>query len=204
MPLIAITGGIAAGKSDFTRSLAARAGAESIDADRCARDLLENDAEVAREMREAFGASIFQAGGRVDRAALREATFQSAERRRALETILHPRIRAAWTGWARERRGGGAILLVEIPLLYETDAAGLFDYSIAIGCSRQNQLRRLTDGRRLSLEMAEQMVASQWKIEDKIARCDCLIWNDGSRLALESQAAFCLTRLPLLTPAVSS
>lgn len=197
MPLIAITGGIGAGKSEFTRRLAALAGAASIDTDRCARELLENDAEVARELREAFGASVFEAGGRVDRAALRAATFESGERRRALETILHPRIRAAWTGWAEERRRRDAILLVEIPLLYETDAAGLFDFSIAVGCSRRNQLRRLTEGRRLSLEMAERMMASQWKIEDKIARCDCLIWNDGSRLALETQAAFCLTRLPL-------
>lgn len=196
MPLIAITGGIGAGKSEFTRCLAALAGAESIDTDRCARELLEGDAEIAREVREAFGASIFAADGHVDRAALRAATFRSGEKRRALEAILHPRIRAAWMRWARERRRGNAILLVEIPLLYETEAGGLFDYSVAVGCSRQNQLRRLTEGRRLSFAMAEQMVASQWKIEDKIARCDCLIWNDGSRPALEMQAVFCLTRLP--------
>lgn len=203
MPLIAITGGIGAGKSELTRRLAFLTGAESIDTDRCARELLENDPEVAREMRETFGDLIFEPGGAIDRGALRAATFESSARRLALEAILHPRIRAAWTRWAEERRGVATILLVEIPLLYETDAAGLFDYSIAVGCSRGNQLRRLVEGRRLSFEMAERMVASQWKIEDKIARCDCLIWNDGTRLALETQAAFCLTRLPLNSRSIS-
>lgn len=196
MPLIAITGAIGAGKSEFTRRLAALCGAESIDTDRCARDLLEKDPVVAREVGAAFGDSVLDAHGRIERAALREATFDSPGRRQALEEILHPRIRAVWTGWAQKRKSRGAILLVEIPLLYETDAAGLFDYSLAVGCSRPTQLRRLVEGRQLSPGMAERMMASQWKIEDKIARCDGLIWNDGSRRALEAQTALCLTRLP--------
>lgn len=197
MPLIAITGGIGAGKSAFTRQLALLAGAESIDTDQCARDLLDHDPEVACDLRKNFGETIFNAGGSVNRAALREAVFKSSERRLTLEAILHPRIRSAWTGWVEERRDGGTILLVEIPLLYETTATGLFDYAIVVGCSRRSQLHRLTEGRQLSLETVERMLASQWTIEEKIARGDFLIWNDGDRAALQTQAALCLTRLPL-------
>lgn len=195
MPLIAITGGIGAGKSEFTSGLALLAGAESIDADRCARELLDGDPGVAQEVKAAFGPAVLDERGGIERAALREATFASPESRRALESILHPRIRAMWTAWVAQRDRTSAILLVEIPLLYETEAACLFDYTVAVGCSRRTQLERLTQGRHLSVEMAERIMGSQWKMEDKIARCDCLIWNDGSRLALNTQTALCLTRL---------
>lgn len=196
MPLIAITGGIGAGKSEVTRLLEEWAGAESIDADRCARELLENDREVAREVRAAFGPGVFNGAGRVDRPALRGAVFGREASRRALEAILHPRIRAMWSDWASARRAGGEILLlVEIPLLYETGAASRFDHAVVVGCAPETQLRRLTAGRGLSQETAERMIASQWPIEHKIAACDSVVWNDGSRSALQRQTLLCLSRL---------
>ena len=198
MPLIAVTGGIAAGKSEFTRRSAAVAGAESIDTDILARQLLDDNADVAAAVRAEFGADALDASGKPSRAALREIVFGDRERRKALEAILHPRIRAGWTGWAGERRRLGAILLVQIPLLYETGAEEIFDRSIAVGCSRESQIRRLTEDRRLSRQTAEQIIGSQWPLAEKIRRCDCLIWNNGSRAALDAQVDLCAHQLSLL------
>ena len=194
MPLIAVTGGIAAGKSTFTRLLAGALKAPVFDTDQCARSLLSEDQEVARAVRSAFGDAVFDAlTGQIDRAALRRIVFAAAERRGELETILHPRVRATWTSWAREelQKSPDAILLVEIPLLYETAAASLFDQAVIVGCSEQTQLRRLTGERQLPIDTARQIMASQWPVTEKIRLGDHLIWNDGSSTYLQAQSNLC-------------
>ena len=198
MPTIAITGGIASGKSTFTRTLQTLAAAETFDTDACARQLLETDAESLAAVRSAFGASVFDAAGQaVDRSALRAIVFADPAARRTLEAILHPRVRARWQGWLQERlqMSPGVILLVEIPLLYETGAAGFFDATIVVGCSLKTQIHRLTGPRRLPEEMARKIIASQWDLAEKIRLCDHLIWNDGSADRLFAQAALCAAYL---------
>ena len=132
MPAVAITGGIASGKSTFTALFhAALPGAEGFDADACSRRLLAADPAVAAEVRTLFGPAVFDADGRIDRAALRAVVFAEGgdpAPRRALEGILHPRVRAAWRGWldVRLQNAPGSVMLVEIPLLYETGAEVFF------------------------------------------------------------------------------
>ena len=193
MPLIAITGGIAAGKSTFTRLLGAALPASIFDTDQCARALLADDAEVAQAVSETFGAGVFDAEGKIDRGILRRIVFGSKERRKELEAILHPRVRAIWTRWAHDelQNAPEAILLVEIPLLYETAAASLFDQVIVVGCTQETQLLRLTTGRRLSNDIARQIIASQWLLIEKLRLGDRLVWNDGSSAGLQMQIDFC-------------
>jgi dephospho-CoA kinase len=198
--VIAITGGVATGKSTVTALLGELLPAESFNTDVSARQLLENDPEVLREMRAAFDAGAFDAQGQIDRAALRRLVFESPERRTALEAILHPRIRAAWQGWAQDRlqMDADALLLVEIPLLYETGAAILFARTIVVGCAPETQQLRLTGQRRLSADQARLMAASQLDLSEKIRQCDHLIWNDGSEDGLRAQAALCARYLQSL------
>ncbi len=193
MPLIAITGGIAAGKSTFTRLLADALDAATFDTDHCARRLLSEDREVAQAVRTEFGGGVFDAQGRIERAVLRQIVFAASESRGRLEAILHPRVRAAWTGWARERlqKAPDAILLVEIPLLYETAAASLFDQAVTVGCTEQTQVRRLTIERHLPIDIARRIIASQWSMAEKIRLGDRLIWNDGASKYLQAQADLC-------------
>ena len=103
MPTIAITGGIASGKSTFTRTLRGPSpGAEAFDTDACARRLLAEDAEASRRCATRSARAVFDAaGGDVDRAALRaRSCSRDPAPRRALEAILHPRVRAAGrAGW---------------------------------------------------------------------------------------------------------
>ena len=202
MPAIAITGGIATGKTTFTAALRALTGGEIFDADAYARQLLESDPPSLAALRETFGARVFDAvSGAVDRAALRQTVFADESARRALEAILHPRVRVRWRGWLEERlqKSPDAILLVDIPLLYETGAAEFFNEAIVVGCSAATQMRRLTGSRRLGEPIARQIIASQWALADKIRLCDHLIWNDGSAGRLDAQAALCARYLQTLS-----
>ena len=193
MPAIAITGGIACGKSTFTRIFQDLTGAQTFDADVSARRLLEGNAGVLAEVRAAFGAGVFDEAGTVSRAALRAVVFAAPARRRELEAILHPRVRADWQGWVESglQNAPDAVWLVEIPLLYETGAATFFDQVIVVGCPLATQILRLTRDRQLSDDTARQIIASQSALAEKMRRCHHVIWNDGSEERLRAQAAFC-------------
>lgn len=194
MLTIAITGGIATGKSTFTRLLAAATGAGTFDTDACARQLLADDAAALAALRAEFGPVVFdETGQTVNRAALREVVFADPVRRRALEAILHPRVRAAWQNWLETRlqTAPDQLSIVEIPLLYETGAGRFFDEVIVVGCSLPVQLRRLKTMRGLSEETCRRILASQEPLAQKILQCHHLIWNDGSAARLQAQTALC-------------
>ena len=192
MPAIAITGGIASGKSTFTRLLRDLTGARAFDTDACARRLLAEDAASLAAVRATFGPGVFDAAGAVNRAALRAVVFADPVRRADLEGILHPRVRAEWQAFLQSglQNAPNALLLVEIPLLYETGAAAFFDQVIVVGCGLATQIYRLTEGRGLTETVARQIIASQWELAEKMRRCHHVIWNDGSEQRLRIQAAF--------------
>jgi dephospho-CoA kinase len=201
MPAIGITGGVASGKSTLTRLLAELLPAPSFDADASARRLLADDDAVRREVRAAFGPGVFTASGEISRPALRGRIFAGSAERRRLEAILHPRVRSIWQGWVQEQLQNSprAVLLVEIPLLYETQAAAFFDRTIVVGCGPDVQMRRLVGERRLPEEIAGRIIASQWALTEKIRRCDHLIWNDGAFDSLRAQAELCARLLSTST-----
>ena len=195
--VVAITGGIASGKSTVTKKLAEGLGATVFDSDLEARRLVDEDAEVRRELVAAFGASVVSAEGRVDRPALRKIVFDDEARRRDLEGILHPRIRAAWRKRVEEHlhSAPNAPLVIDIPLLYETGAEVLLDRVVVVGCRFETQLRRLTEIRHLDEAVARKIIASQFPLADKISRCQHLIWNDSTPFALEAQVKLLVAHL---------
>ena len=188
MAVIAITGGVASGKSSLTAWLARWLEAKVFDADAAARDLLENDPEAKRKIVDRFGAQILEAEGRVNRARLREAVFEDTQQRSALEAILHPMIRARWIEAAQAARRSREWLLLDIPLLYETGAEGECDGVVVVACSAATQRERIVKQRGLSPEMAEKMIASQTSLASKAARADYVVWNDAPLARFEEQA----------------
>ncbi|MBV9126865.1 MAG: dephospho-CoA kinase [Verrucomicrobia bacterium] len=221
MPLIGITGGVATGKSTVTRWLQAHLGegARVFSSDEAAREILDNDADALAALRAEFGDAVFHPEtGVVRRETLRELVFANTAHRRALEAILHPRIRARWTNWARSelQKDPQSALLVEIPLLYETGAEALLDRVVTVACSPATQWRRLLETRRLPAAVARGVLDSQLDLLEKIRRCDHLIWNDdlppsSAVLAgLEVQIALCARGLqsafglPTPTPAAAA
>jgi dephospho-CoA kinase len=190
MPAIGITGGISTGKSTFCECLRELLpGAKFFSADQAAHALAEAP-EMKRQIREKFGSSIFSTDGDLNRAKLRAIVFSVATKKRALERILHPRIRRQWRTEANKHRNSPNFFFADIPLLYETGGETLCDRVVVVACSQNVQLDRL--GKRMSIEMSEakQMIESQMTLEEKIRRADHVIWNNGNRAALFEQARF--------------
>jgi len=189
VPSLGITGGIATGKSSFTRSLLRCLPATLFDADRCAHELLSADAEVRHAVRAEFGAQSYGAEGNPNRAYLRDLVFSNAGRRKQLEAILHPVIRSRWMALASEANAGNAWLFVDIPLLFESGVESRFDHIAVVACPPNSQLRRLIDVRGLTSDLAEMMISTQIDLRTKMSKADHLIWNDSSLSCLDQQAA---------------
>lgn len=188
MPVLGITGGIATGKSTFTRELVKWLPAKVFDADGTARELLEGDLAVRKEVEEAFGPESFGEGGGIDRGHLRRIVFNDEEKRKRLEGILHPRIRSRWQRLAQDSRQATEWLVVDIPLLFETAAQSAFDTIAVVGCSAATQRARIVLERKLPLELAERIIASQHDLASKMARADHVIWSDSPLAKLAEQA----------------
>jgi dephospho-CoA kinase len=188
MPAIGITGGISTGKSTFCECLREiTSAAKFFNADEAAHDLVELP-EVKQEIRGEFGSSVFSPDGDLNREKLRAIVFGDATRKRALEQILHPRIRRQWRAEAKRHRNSPDFFFADIPLLYETGGETLCDRVVVVACSQKVQMARLTERMSLKDREAEQIIKSQMPLEKKIARADHVVWNDGSRKALMEQA----------------
>jgi dephospho-CoA kinase len=186
MPILGITGGIASGKSTFRKLFVQRIHAMSFDADACVGELLEKDESVRRQILEQVHAGAYPAGN-PDRALLRGLIYEDAEKKRALEQILHPLVRARWATEAKHAALAGKPFVVDIPLLFETRAESQFDRIITVGCSVETQLARLCAREGMTLEISKKIIASQMPIGIKISKSHHVIWNDGSLGTLIAQ-----------------
>lgn len=194
MAIIGITGGIASGKSTFSRALAEIRGASIFDSDACARELLDSDPSVREAVIRDILPSAYRADGTPDRAAIRALVFSDPAAKARLEAILHPLVRVRRQALAHDARVEDRDLLVDIPLLFETSASSGFDLIVTVACSLEIQTRRAMS-RGLTLAQVQQIVASQWGNAQKIAQSDFVIWNDGSLRMLQAQAEELAARL---------
>jgi dephospho-CoA kinase len=189
MPVIGITGGISTGKTTFCDCLREIVPVGTFfDADQAARDLAEHDPEVRELVRREFGPAVFSASGDLNRAQMRSIVFADAEKKRALEQILHPRIRRQWSLEAESRRNSVDLFFADIPLLYETGGETLCDSVVVVACSPSVQLERLVARTQLDRSAAEQMIRAQMPLAEKIRRADHVVWNNGARAVLAAQA----------------
>jgi dephospho-CoA kinase len=189
MPAIGITGGVSTGKSTFCECLREiLPAAKFFDADHAAHELVDLEA-VKQDLIKEFGVSVFSPNGGLNRAALRAIVFQDAAKRRALERILHPRIRQQWSIEADRHRKLPEFFFADIPLLYETGGEPLCDRVVVVACSPGIQLANLTQKMGVQSDVAEAMIKSQMPLEEKIKRADHVVWNNSDRSVLADQAA---------------
>ena len=189
MPVIGITGGISTGKTTFCECLREIIPAATFfDADQAAHHLAENDPEVRELIGREFGSAIFSASGDLNRAQMRSIVFTDAGKKRALEQILHPRIRRQWSLEAESRRSSNELFFADIPLLYETGGESLCDSVVVVACSPSVQRERLAARTHLDRLGAEKMIRSQMPLAEKISRADHIVWNNGARAVLATQA----------------
>ncbi len=184
---IALTGGIACGKSTVAEMLRGR-GWHVIDTDVIARRILEPGQVAYKNVVDAFGETILSADKSIDRKVLGRLVFADPALRARLNELTHPVIRSAWQH-EREERGRTHPthhLAVMIPLLYECELQAHFRAVWCVGASRATQLRRLVDRGHTAAE-AQQRIASQMPVAEKMARASVAFWNEGTVDALERQ-----------------
>ena len=194
---VGLTGGIACGKSTVSGMLEAR-GAAIVDADRIARDVVLPGQPALQDIREAFGDDVLLADGTLNRKALGAVVFGDEAARRKLEAILHPRIRAEMARQMADwnEREPGRLVIVDIPLLYESGLDKRFDFEeiLVVYVPREVQLERLMKRDGLSSEAAEQRLDAQMPIERKKELADVVIDNSGSLEQTEAQVEAYLRR----------
>lgn len=183
MYLIALTGGIASGKSVVASRLASH-GAVVVDADRVAREVVEPGTEVLERIRHEFGDSVLTAEGALDRAALAATVFPDAEKRELLNSIIHPAIRSRVAESFARASGAdpNAIVVYDVPLFAESPegSRGTFDLVVVVDAAKDIRLRRLVELRGMSAEEAGHRLDSQATDAERLAIADLVIDANGS------------------------
>jgi dephospho-CoA kinase len=179
MKILGLTGGIGSGKT-VVGEMFARLGAEIIDADQLAREVVEPGQPALEEIVQRFGSDILQPDGRLDRARLGGIVFADASARAALNAITHPRIRQRMEDAIAARKDRAGVLVLVIPLLYESARTGLVEEVIVVWVDPQTQFRRLIERGGLTAEQARQRIEAQMPLDEKRALADDVIDNRGS------------------------
>jgi len=177
---VALTGGIAAGKSEALASFA-RHGAATASADAMVHELLAHDEDVRAAIRERWGDDAVDDRGRIG-----EIVFDAPDELEWLEALLHPKVRAAQAAWL-DTLGEQELAVVEIPLLYETGAERRFDAVVVVTAPAQVRAQRRPD-----------LVSRQSRLlpdEEKVRRADFAYVNDRSLEELDAFVAGVVERL---------
>jgi dephospho-CoA kinase len=194
----AITGGIACGKSTVLAMFAELPDVEVLSADAIVHQLYEPGEPVYEKVVAEFGRGILAAGppdsAHIDRKKLADQAFRSPERRKKLESIVHPAVIAYEVEWmaGREKAGGTLLAIIEVPLLFEAKSEAKFAKTIAVACAPEKRLERY---RARHPELTEEQArhelarrsASQLPDAEKSKRADFVIDNSGTLAATRSQ-----------------
>lgn len=181
MRVIALTGGIASGKSTISRRLA-ELGASIVDADVLSREAVEPGSPGLRAIAERFGDAVLTADGALDRAALGAVVFSDDDARRDLNAIVHPEVRRLAAKRLSEirRSAPDAIAVYDVPLLVETGVDHGFDLVVVADADASVRIERLVSDRGLERTEAERRVASQASDAARRAIADVLIDTMGT------------------------
>ena len=198
MPVIAITGGIGAGKSSVRR-IFEELGASGVDADDIARRVVKPGTSGWAQVREAFGEKYFDAEGRLDRAKLAELVFADPAARKSLESILRPLIREAEARLVEQMLAEKPErpVVVEIPLLVEGGEVNRYDGVVLVTASRKTRLERLERAGGLTREETEARIRSQAPEEERARIANWVIDNEGPIEETRIQVAGILRELIL-------
>ena len=175
MLIVALTGGIGAGKS-LAAQYFSDLGARVVDADQLARVAIERGSEGFDEVILRFGEKIMRDGD-IDRKALAEIIFSDPQAKEDLEAIVHPRVRELFAEVVSDLQPG-EVLIYEIPLLVESGSAKNFDLVITVEADLELRKERLRK-RGMFISEIERRIASQATREERQALADFVITNDG-------------------------
>jgi dephospho-CoA kinase len=179
--LLGVTGGIASGKTAVARMLE-ELGAPIIDFDVLSRVVVEPGKPAWKEIVGYFGEQVLQEDKNLDRKKLSEIVFRDSEKRKKLESFIHPRIFDEFTRLVKEfaARDPEAIIQAVVPLLYEVNLQYLFHKVLLVYTPVEIQVERLMKRDGISREMAVNILSSQLPLEEKRSYADFIVDNSGS------------------------
>lgn len=180
MLIIAITGGIACGKSYCTDFLK-RQGLTVIDADKISHEITAPGGAAIPKIRAEFGDKAINADGSMNRKYIADIVFNDSQKLETLNKLLHPLIYDILLDTAKAfALQGKTIIMMDIPLLYETDMQNIADRVICCACSQNKQLERLMLRDNISKDQALMRIGAQLPICDKIRNADYVIDTNGT------------------------
>jgi dephospho-CoA kinase len=185
MLLVGLTGGIASGKSTVSAMLAER-GAEVVDADRIAREVLLPGTPAWCKVREHFGPGVLFADGTIDRQALADQVFSDPAKLALLNEITHPEIFARIADQLERFYNRPVVVVLDAALLIESGLADGVDLLVVTHSPREIQVERLA-AKGMDERAAGARIAAQLAPEQRLARADVVIDNRGSLEALAGQ-----------------
>lgn len=178
--IIGLTGGIGCGKSEAAKYLS-DLGAVHLDADQISKALTAENGEALPMIRQTFGDEVFTPDGQFDRRAMAAIVFENASARRQLEGILHPLVqRNILKQMDQAQQQGADIIVLDVPLLFETGMDALCDECWTLYVDRKVQIQRVMERDHLSREQAEARIDSQMSTEERNARATRAIDTDRS------------------------
>ncbi|ASS92129.1 dephospho-CoA kinase [Aeribacillus composti] len=185
--IIGLTGGIASGKSTVSEMLKKR-GIPVIDADLIAREVVEVGKKAYTEIVNAFGKEILNEDLTINRARLGSIVFQNEDKREKLNSIVHPEVRLEMKRRQEQLISEGAkAVVLDIPLLFESNLKHLVDKVIVVYTEEKNQLERLMKRNNFSKEEALSRINAQMPLKEKVKFADAVINNDGTLEETEQQ-----------------
>jgi dephospho-CoA kinase len=197
---VALTGNIAAGKSEVVRRFA-QWGATVIDADQLAREAQAPGTDVLRAIVQRFGKEVLTSDGGLDRAALRGRVMGDDDALAALNGIVHPAVRRRRDQLLAEAMArGDAVVINDIPLLFEAADPAAFDLVVLVDAPEPLRRARLLKERGLSPDDADRMLRAQIPAEVKRSRADLIIDNAGTLAELDASARVAWDALRLRHP----
>jgi dephospho-CoA kinase len=179
MILVGLTGGIATGKTTVA-NMFMRCGAVVIDADALAREVVRPGKPAWREIVNTFGRNVLNPDGSINRQTLGHIAFGSRVKLRLLERIIHPRVARLQAQLTRQaaRKTPDAVVIYDVPLLFEAGIDKRFDKTIVVTADRKKQIARLRTRNGLTRAVALQRIRSQMPLSKKARKADYLL--DGS------------------------
>jgi dephospho-CoA kinase len=181
--LVGLTGGIASGKSTVAERMC-ELGAELIDADAVAREVVEPGRPAHQKIVDHFGAGILDAEGFIDRPALGRIVFADPAKRTLLNELTHPPIFEVIAERLELLQAFDGIVVLDVPLLVESGAARSYDAVVVVAASPEVQLERLTRLRGMDEADARARMAAQASLEERLAAATHTVWNEDSLEAL--------------------
>ena len=178
MYLVGLTGGIAAGKTSVAKRWVELGGHE-IDADVLARRALEAGSPGLSQVVEAFGASVLDENGELNRQKLAEVVFNSPEKRKHLEAIVHPIVRRLATQ-ALATIPEGSIAIYTVPLLVEASVDLPFDFVVTVEAPVDKQIERMIKNRGMTAQEANARIAAQASAAERANRADVILSSNQS------------------------